>query len=105
MLKEAMVEMQEVSCEHLVVDERPIGTLLPSVGRTSSDGTSQQLLGFDNHMLGSVLLEDLLGELCDGILAVGLDDGVGEALLHDKTLEMLNLMLCWPLLGRDDRAA
>ena len=51
------------------------------------------------------MLCSLLGELGDGILAVGLDDGVGEAVLHDKAFEMLNLMLCWPFLGRDDRAA
>ena len=51
------------------------------------------------------MLRSLLGELRDGILAVGLDDGVGEAVLHDETFEMLNLMLCWPFLGRDDRAA
>ena len=50
--------MQEESCGHLVVGAMPIGTLLPAVGRTRSDGTSQQLLGFDDHMLGSVLLED-----------------------------------------------
>ena len=51
------------------------------------------------------LLCSLLGEFGDCILAVGLDDGVGEAILHDEALEMLSLMSCWPLSGRDDRAA
>ena len=47
----------------------------------------------------------LLGELRDGILAVGLDDGIGEAVLHDKAFEMLSLMFCWLFRGRDDRTA
>ena len=51
------------------------------------------------------LLCSLLGEFGDGILAVSLDDAVGEAVLHDEALEMLNLMSCWPFSGRDDRAA
>ena len=55
--------------------------------------------------LKTKLLRSLLGELCGGILAVGLDDGVREAVLHDKELEMLSLMRCWPFLGHDDRAA
>ena len=46
--------------------------------------------------LKTKLLCCLLGELCDGIRAVGLDDVVGEAVRHDKAYEMLNLMLCWP---------
>ena len=53
-----MVEKQEVGCDDLVVDEMPIGTSLRSVERTRSDGTFQRLLDFDDHMLGSVLLED-----------------------------------------------
>ena len=51
------------------------------------------------------LLCSLLGELGDGILTVSLDDGVCQAVLHDEAFEMLSLMLCWPFLGRDDRAA
>ena len=45
------------------------------------------------------LLCSLLGELRDGILAVGLGEGVGKAVLNDKTFEMLRLMFCWPFLG------
>ena len=51
------------------------------------------------------MLCNLLGDLRDGILAVGLDDGVGKAVLHDKTFEILCPMFCWPCLGRDDRSA
>ena len=46
----------------------------------------------------------LLGRFSDGILAVSLDDIVGKAVLHDEAFEMLSLMLCWAVLGRDDRA-
>ena len=51
------------------------------------------------------LLCSLLCKFCDGILAVSLDDAVGEAVLHDKAFEMLSLMLCWRFLRCDDRAA
>ena len=51
------------------------------------------------------LLCSLLGEFGDCILAVGLDDAVGKAVLHDKSFQMLKLMPCWPFSGRDDRAA
>ena len=44
------------------------------------------------------MLCSLLGELRDGILAVGLDDGVGIAVLHDKSFEMLALMFVGPFL-------
>ena len=47
----------------------------------------------------------LLGEFGDCILAVGLDDAVGKPMFHNKTLQMLKLMSCWPFSGRDDRAA
>ena len=47
----------------------------------------------------------LLSKFCDGILAVGLYDAVGEAVLHDKALKMLYLMLCWALLVCDDGVA
>ena len=47
----------------------------------------------------------LLGEFGDCILAVGLDDAVGESVFHNKTLGMLKLTSCWPFSGRDDRAA
>ena len=101
-----MVEKQVAGCDVPVQVEMPIGTLLHAVGQRGFDGNIPPRLGFDDHMLGSVLLEDrLLGEFGDCILAVGLDDAVGEAVLHDKTLEMLYLMSCWPLSGRDDRAA
>ena len=36
----------------------PTETSLPSVERTRSDGASRLLLGFDDHMLDSALLED-----------------------------------------------
>ena len=54
--EEAMVEKQKVGYDDLVVGEMPIETLLPSVGKTRSDGTFQRLLGSDGRMLGFVLL-------------------------------------------------
>ena len=51
------------------------------------------------------MLRNLLCEFGDGILAVNLDDAVGEAVLHDEALEMLNLISCWPFSGRDDCTA
>ena len=47
----------------------------------------------------------LLGEFGDCILAVGLYDAVGEAVLHDEALQMLKLMSCWSFPGRDDCVA
>ena len=47
----------------------------------------------------------LLSKFGDGILAVSLDDAVGEAVLHDKAFKKLYLMLCWPFLGCDDGVA
>ena len=46
-----------------------------------------------------------LSELGDGVLAVGLDDVVGKAVIHQNALEMLCLMLCYAFLCRDDRTA
>ena len=51
------------------------------------------------------MLCSFLCKFGDGILAVSLDDAVGEAVLHDEALEMLNLMSCWPFSGSDDCAA
>ena len=51
------------------------------------------------------MLCSLLSDLRDGVVAVGLDDGVGKAVLHDKAFEMLSLMLSWLFLGRNDLAA
>ena len=36
----------------------PIETPLPSIGQRGFDGIVPPLLGFDDHMLGSALLED-----------------------------------------------
>ena len=47
----------------------------------------------------------LLGKFGDGILAVGLDDAVGEVVLHHEAFEMLTQILCWALLGSDNRSA
>ena len=56
----------------------------------------KQEVGCEHLVVGEMPIGILLlDELCDGILAVGLDDGVGEAMLHDKAFEMLSLMLCW----------
>ena len=57
-IEEAMVGKQEVSCDVAVPEVMPIETSLPSVEQTRFDGTSQQLSGFDDHMLDSALLED-----------------------------------------------
>ena len=61
-----MVEKQEVGCDDVVVDEMPIGASLPSIERTRSDGTFLLLLDFDDHMLDSVLLVDLVVVLLVG---------------------------------------
>ena len=53
-----MVEKQKEGCDVEVPDVMLIETLLPSVVRTRSDGTSPLLLGYDDHMLDSALLED-----------------------------------------------
>ena len=47
----------------------------------------------------------LLGQFGDGILAVSLDDSVGETVLHNEAFEMLSLMFHLALLGRHDSAA
>ena len=53
-----MVAKQEEGCDVGVPDVMPTETSLPPVGRTRSDGTSPLLLGYDDHMLDSALLED-----------------------------------------------
>ena len=53
-----MVEKQVVGCDVPVEDEMPIGTLLRAVGQRGFDGNIPPNLGFDDHMLDSVLLED-----------------------------------------------
>ena len=47
-----------VGCDVPVQDEMPIGTLLRAVGQRGFDGNVPPHLGFDDHMLDSVLLED-----------------------------------------------
>ena len=52
-----MVGKQQVSCDVAVQDEMPIETSLPSVERTRFDEIALLLLGFDDNMLDSVLVE------------------------------------------------
>ena len=52
-----MVEKQVVGCDAPVQDEMPIGISLHAVGQRGLDGNVLLLLGFDDHMLDSVLLE------------------------------------------------
>ena len=47
-----------VGCDVPVQDEMPIGTLLHAVGQRGLDEIVLPHLGFDDHMLDSVLLED-----------------------------------------------
>ena len=47
-----------VGCGVPVQDEMPIGTLSHAIGQRVFDGNVPPLLGFDDHMLDSVLLED-----------------------------------------------
>ena len=47
-----------VGCDVAIQEEIPIGTSWPEVGQRGFDGIVPQLLGFDDHMLDSSLLED-----------------------------------------------
>ena len=51
-----MVEKEEVGCDVPVQDEMPIETSLHEVAQRGFDESVLPNLGFDDHMLGSVLL-------------------------------------------------
>ena len=105
-----MVKKPEVGCDDEGLDEMPTATRCPQLRRPGLMEPLYCPLATMNIWCTlpcwkTQLLCCLLGELCDGTLAVGLDDGVGEAVLHDETFGKLSLVFRWPFLGRDDCAA